>query len=174
MGGHAGGTGPVINQRNLDNMCAVIERALVAGATILAGGKRADAPGLENGFYMEPTLLESVDPSTEISCDELFGPVANLYRVSSFAEAVALANSSPYGLTSAIHTRDFDRAMTFCRRVSAGVATVNGGTCGSEPHMPFGGMRASGNGTREPGTEALDVYTELRDIYLNVDPEFER
>jgi aldehyde dehydrogenase (NAD+) len=81
-----------------------------------------------------------------------------------------VANGSDYGLTAAIHTRSWNRAMHFAMQVRSGVAVVNGGTYGSEPHMPFGGVGASGNGSREPGTEALDIYSELKDLYLNVDP----
>jgi acyl-CoA reductase-like NAD-dependent aldehyde dehydrogenase len=105
-----------------------------------------------------------------MSTTELFGPITTLYRVKDFNEALQLANHSPYGLTACIHTRNFNRAMEFSYRVQAGATVVNGGTYGSEPHMPFGGFKQSGNGTREPGTEALDVYSELKDIYLLVDP----
>ena len=80
-----------------------------------------------------------------------------------------MANDSNYGLTACIHTKSFDRAYHFSQTINAGVAVVNAGTYGSEPHMPFGGTGDSGNGSREPGTEALDVYTELKDIYFNVD-----
>ena len=120
---------------------------------------------------MAPTLLENVDPQAEISQCELFGPIAILYRVKDFEEALALANDSPYGLTASIHTRSLHRAVRFCDKVHTGVAVVNAGTYGSEPHMPFGGFKQSGNGTREPGTEALDVYSELKDIYINIDPD---
>jgi aldehyde dehydrogenase (NAD+) len=162
--------GPVINERQLANMLGAVERAAASGATILTGGARADAPELRAGFYMAPTIIEGAPADAEISCTELFGPVANLYKVASFAEGLAMANASPYGLTACIHTKSFDRATEFARRASAGVVVVNAGTFGSEPHMPFGGVRASGNGTREPGTEALDVYTELKDIYLITEP----
>ena len=81
-----------------------------------------------------------------------------------------MANDSPYGLTACIHTRSLDRAVQFSQKVQAGVAVVNAGTYGSEPHMPFGGLKQSGNGSREPGTEALDVYSSLKDIYVTVDP----
>jgi aldehyde dehydrogenase (NAD+) len=119
---------------------------------------------------MAPTLIEGVDPHSAISERELFGPIAALYRVKDFEAALALANDSPYGLTACIHTRNFHRAVGFCDKVQAGVAVVNAGTFGSEPHMPFGGLKLSGNGSREPGTEALNVYSELKDIYLNIDP----
>ena len=163
--------GPVINQRQLDNMCAAVSRAVAAGAKVLAGGARATGLGLDGGFYMQPTVLAGVDPRAEISGAELFGPIPVIYRVAGFAEAMALANDSPYGLTASIHTRDIDRALTFVDRIDTGVAVINAGTHGSEPHMPFGGTKASGNGTREPGTEALDVYSELKDVYVNVRPE---
>lgn len=162
--------GPVINARQLENMLQAIAEARAAGAKVLTGGFRLSDPGHVAGNYLAPTLLEGVDPAAPLSCTELFGPIAALYRVSDFAEALRLANDSPYGLTACIHTRNFHRALLFADRVQAGVAVVNAGTFGSEPHMPFGGLKASGNGTREPGTEALDVYSVLKSIYLNIDP----
>lgn len=162
--------GPVINERQLTNMLSVIDRARDAGAAILTGGTRVKQDGLAEGFYMTPTIIEGSNAASEISQTELFGPVANLYKVENYQEGVALVNNSEYGLTSCIHTTNWDRAWTFTRDASAGVVVVNAGTFGSEPHMPFGGVRASGNGTREPGTEALDVYTELKDIYLITEP----
>ncbi len=162
--------GPVINERQLRNMLAVVERAKEAGARVLIGGQRLDGPEHRNGFYMAPTLIEGTDPSSELSRTELFGPIAALYPVRDFAHALEMANDSPYGLTACIHTRSVDRAMEFMRRVQAGVAVVNAGTFGSEPHMPFGGVKQSGNGWREPGTEALDIYSELKDVYLQLEP----
>lgn len=163
--------GPVINARQLDNMLAAIDRALRTGAHILTGGCRLTGEAHRDGFYMAPTLIERVDPHDEISHTELFGPIACLYRVRDFGEALCLANDSPYGLTAAIHTGCLHRASEFTRQVQSGVAVVNGGTHGSEPHMPFGGLKHSGNGWREPGTEALDVYSELKCIYWNHDPD---
>ena len=119
---------------------------------------------------MAPTLIENVDAQDEISTKELFGPIACLYRVKGFADALALANDSPYGLTACIHSRSLHRAVEFTQKVQAGVAVVNAGTYVSEPHMPFGGLKHSGNGSREPGTEALDVYSGLKDVYINIDP----
>jgi acyl-CoA reductase-like NAD-dependent aldehyde dehydrogenase len=163
--------GPVINEKQLNNMLATIEQAEKEGATVLTGGKRLTDDAHAGGFYMAPTLIENVEPEDDISTMELFGPIACLYRVSDFQEALQLANNSPYGLTACIHTRNFHRAMEFTRKVQAGVAVVNAGTFGSEPHMPFGGVKQSGNGTREPGTEALDVYSDLKNIIINIDPE---
>ena len=163
--------GPVINQRQLDNMLAAVQAAQKKGAVILTGGNRLTDDSHAAGFYMEPTLIENVDPKDDISTSELFGPITCLYRVSDFKEAIQLANDSPYGLTACIHTRSFHRAIAFTRKIQAGVAVVNAGTYGSEPHMPFGGLKQSGNGTREPGTEALDVYSDLKNIIMNIDPK---
>ena len=161
--------GPVINERQMNAILESIERARQDGARILTGGKRATDGALRAGFYIEPTLVEGLAADHPLSRTELFGPVASLYTVNTFAEALALANDSPYGLTACVHTRSIDRALAFVERVEAGVAVVNAGTFGSEPHMPFGGVKQSGNGSREPGTEALDVYSSLKDVYLNLD-----
>ena len=163
--------GPVINQRQLDNMIDCMERATAAGARILCGGKRLTDPEHRAGYYMAPTVIEGADPDAEISTTELFGPITCLYRAADFKAALELANASPYGLTASVHTRSIHRAMTFTQKVAAGVAMVNAGTYGSEPHMPFGGVKQSGNGTREPGTEALNVYSELKNIVIQMDPE---
>ena len=162
--------GPVINERQLSCMLSAVDEARSKGAEVLIGGERLDGEEYQGGYYMAPTLVEAVAPEAAMSTTELFGPIATLYRVDNFSEALDLANNSPYGLTACIHTQNFNRAMQFSYRVQAGATVVNAGTYGSEPHMPFGGFKQSGNGTREPGTEALDVYTELKDIYLIVDP----
>jgi acyl-CoA reductase-like NAD-dependent aldehyde dehydrogenase len=162
--------GPVINLKQLNHMLAVVDRARSNGAVILSGGHRLTDPNRAAGFFMAPTLIEGVDPADEISTTELFGPIACLYRVKGFQDGLAMANQSPYGLTACIHTRSIHRATEFVQKVQAGVAVVNAGTYGSESHMPFGGLKQSGNGSREPGTEALDVYSELKDIYINIDP----
>jgi aldehyde dehydrogenase (NAD+) len=160
--------GPVINERQLESILKAVESARGAGASILTGGSRLTATPLGGGYYIAPTIIENAPADHDVSCAELFGPVATLLRVRDLAEALAQANNSPYGLTACIHTSNVDRALTFVDRVQAGVAIVNAGTYGSEPHMPFGGWKQSGNGTREPGTEALDVYSQLKDVYLNV------
>jgi aldehyde dehydrogenase (NAD+) len=163
--------GPVINEKQIDSMLSTVQAAQQKGAVILTGGYRLTDDSHAAGFYMAPTLIENVDPKDDISTIELFGPITCLYRVSDFQKALQLANDSPYGLTACIHTLNFHRAMEFSRKVQAGVAVVNAGTFGSEPHMPFGGLKQSGNGTREPGTEALNVYSDLKNIIINIDPE---
>ena len=158
--------GPVINERQLENMLAAVERAKEAGATVLTGGGRLPMPG----FFMAPTIVEGVAPDAEISRTELFGPITTLHRVHDFDEALAVANASPYGLTAAIWTASVHRAQEFVRHIVAGGVQVNGPTYGFEPHVPFGGQRDSGTGWREPGTEALDVYSDWKTVYVTHDP----
>jgi len=158
--------GPVINKRQHQNILAYINRAKAEGGVILCGGSVPVTPELANGYYIQPTIIEGLDPSAEMSSKEVFGPVVTLYSVNDIQEALGIANDNEYGLTAAIHTQSIDRAFWFAHNVKAGVANINLGTFGSEPHMPFGGFGSSGNGTREPGVEALDVYTELKNISL--------
>jgi acyl-CoA reductase-like NAD-dependent aldehyde dehydrogenase len=162
--------GPVINEEQLRHMLAAVERAKAAGARVLTGGIRMTDPARAGGFYLAPTVIENASLDAEITRKELFGPITCLYRVKGFEDALAIANDSPFGLTAAIHTGNVNRAMAFIHRIKAGVASVNGGTYGSEPHMPFGGLRQSGNGWREAGTEALDVYSDWKTVYINHHP----
>ena len=165
LGVHEGADlGPVMLKRQQATILSAIARAADQGATVLCGGSEAPAGLPEKGAYVAPTLVEVPSHDMDIAHRELFGPVATLHRVADLAEALELANGTEYGLTAAIHTRDVDRANWFAHRVRAGVVNVNIGTYGSEPHMPFGGFGASGNGTREPGVEALNVYSELKNI----------
>jgi aldehyde dehydrogenase (NAD+) len=161
--------GPVINLRQLEAMRAAVAQAKSQGGRILCGGDRLDDPAHAQGFYMAPTLYEGVPMAAPISQTELFGPVAGLYPARDFEEALALANATAYGLTASIHSASVHRCLLFAQRVRAGLVNANIGTYGSEPHCPFGGFGQSGNGSREPGTEALDVYSELKAIYTVVD-----
>jgi aldehyde dehydrogenase (NAD+) len=162
--------GPVINHEQMTGMLASVERAKADGAVVLTGGHRLTGDRYGDGYFVAPTILAHVGPNDQISRRELFGPITCLYRARDFEEAMSLANDSSFGLTAAIHTQNLHRAMTFVGRVQAGVAVVNGGTYGSEPHMPFGGVKDSGNGWREAGTQALDVYSDLKTVYINHNP----
>lgn len=163
--------GPVINARQLANMCAAVKRAVTTGATVLTGGDKLTGPAHCDGFYMAPTVLEGATPDAEISREELFGPICCLYRVDNFEQALALTNDCDYGLSACIHTNNLDRGIEFCKRVQTGMAVINGATFGSEPHMPFGGVKSSGNGSREPGTEAIDIYSDLKSIFIHTEQE---
>ena len=159
--------GPVINERQLANMLAAVARAREAGATVVTGGEQLERPG----FYIPPTIVEDVAIDAELSSTELFGPITTLHRVADFEEALTAANASPYALTAAIWTNSIHRGHEFLHRIVAGGVQVNGPTYGFEPHVPFGGLRNSGTGWREPGTEALDVYSDWKTVYVTHDPE---
>ncbi|HEU0304992.1 MAG TPA: aldehyde dehydrogenase family protein [Gaiellaceae bacterium] len=158
--------GPVISETSLDRIVEALARVREQGASVLCGGERLP----REGWWLAPTVVEGVAPDAELSCTELFGPVTILYRVRDLAEALAVVNDSPYGLTAAVHTSSLHRAMRFAEKAQAGVVVVNGGTHGSEPHMGFGGVKQSGTGWREAGTEALDVYSEWKYVNLISDP----
>ncbi len=160
--------GPVISRTSLDRLLGHITGAVARGGRLLAGGTAVTA--LAPGYYLAPTVLEGVAPADDVSQQELFGPVTCLYRVAGFDEAVRLANATHYGLTGAIHTSSVHRSQEFVTRYQGGLISVNGATFGAGPHMPFGGVKNSGNGFREPGTESLDVYTELKTVVINHNP----
>ena len=155
---------PVISETQLDKILNIVSHDVDFGAKLLIGGHRMKDDAHRKGYYLAPTLIENATP--QITRTELFGPVATLHRVTSLGEAIELVNESEYGLTACIHTRDIGNIRSFVKRVKAGVVSVNMGTYGSEPHMPFGGLGKSGNGTREPGLEALDVYSYIKTVYI--------
>lgn len=161
--------GAIISEKRLQEILKAVRDALERRVVLLAGGKRLTDETHRAGFFMAPTVLERASPKDEVSCNELFGPVVILYRAKNFEEAVRLANDSQFKLTGAIHTKSLDRAQEFVRRYQAGVARVNGPTHGSEPHMSFGGVGFSGNGWREPGTKALDFYSEWKQVSIDHD-----
>ncbi len=156
--------GPIINKKQHENILNVIKNAEKSGGKILLGGNAPTESTLANGYYINPTVIEGLCEDSEIAKIEIFGPVVSLHPVNDISDALRVANSTVYGLSAAIHTKNVDRAMWFAQRVKAGVININIGTYGSEQHMPFGGFGQSGNGTREPGVEALDVYSELKNI----------
>jgi aldehyde dehydrogenase (NAD+) len=159
-------TGPLISEASLERILESLAQARQDGAAVLCGGERVD----RDGWWLPPTVVEGVSADAELSCTELFGPVTILYRVRDLADALTVVNDSPYGLTCAVHTASLHRAMLFAEKAEAGVVVVNGGTHGSEPHMGFGGVKQSGTGWREPGVEALDVYSEWKYVNLISDP----
>lgn len=163
--------GPVISRASRDRILRAVQAAVSRGAKVLTGGTAAAADAaLGAGYYITPTILDNVALDDEMSQEELFGPVTCLYRAKDFDDAVNIANATSFGLTGAIHTSNSHRIEEFITRYRAGLVSVNGATYGAGPHMPFGGVKNSGNGFREPGTEALDVYCEWKTVVVNHDP----
>lgn len=171
LGIHEGSDlGPVINQAQQSKIMKIINEAKQT-EILLCGGDIPKSDELKKGFYINPTIFECSSSKALINRVEIFGPVASIIKVKNLNEALEVANDSEYGLTAAIHTKNIDRGLWFASKVKAGLANINFGTYGSEPHMPFGGFGLSGNGSREPGLEALDVYSELKNISMLARPD---
>ena len=159
--------GPVINQRSLDKIHSYTEIGKGEGAKLLTGGEVASGNGLEKGFYYRPTIFGEVEPGMRIAQEEIFGPTTALIPIESFDEAVKAANGVKYGLSSSIFTRDVNKAFRAMRDLDTGITYINAGTIGAEVHLPFGGTKDTGNGHREAGQAALDVFTEWKSIYVD-------
>ncbi|MBV8599920.1 MAG: aldehyde dehydrogenase family protein [Actinobacteria bacterium] len=162
--------GPLINRAALDKVHSYTRVGLDEGAKLLTGGEPVEGAG----FFYRPTVFADVSPRMRIAQEEIFGPTTALIPVRSFEEAVAAANSVEYGLSSSIFTRDVNRAFRAMRDLQAGITYVNAGTTGAEVHLPFGGVKATGNGHREAGQAALDVFTEWKSIYVDYSGKLQR
>jgi acyl-CoA reductase-like NAD-dependent aldehyde dehydrogenase len=166
--------GPVINKRALEKIHSYTKIGTDEGAQLLTGGEVAAGNGLGRGFYYRPTIFGDVDPQMRIAQEEIFGPTTALIRVRDFDEAIRVANGIKYGLSSAIFTRDVNKAFRAMRDLVAGITYVNAGTIGAEVHLPFGGTKDTGNGHREAGQAALDVFTEWKSIYIDYSGRLQR
>ena len=159
--------GPVINRAALEKIHSYTEIGRDEGARLLTGGEVATGEGLGEGFFYRPTIFGDVEPQMRIAQEEIFGPTTALIRVRDFDEAIGVANGIRYGLSSSIYTREVNRAFCAMRDLHTGITYVNAGTIGAEVHLPFGGTKETGNGHREAGQAALDVFTEWKAIYVD-------
>jgi aldehyde dehydrogenase (NAD+) len=166
--------GPIINERQLQRVNEYMNIAREEGAKILIGGEIAREGQLKEGNFFQPTILDNVTPDMRVAREEIFGPVVALIEVSSFEEAIAILNNTNYGLSSSVYTRDVNRAFTAMRDIEAGITYINGPTIGAEVHLPFGGVKQTGNGHREAGTTALDVFTEWKSVYVDFSGNLQR
>ena len=128
-----------------------VERAKKEGARILTGGERLIGGVYDKGYYIAPTVIDNVSHDMEIAREEVFGPVLVVFKASSYEDAVRIHNLSPYGLSASLFTKDVNRAFYFSTTLMPGFASINAPTFGSEPHLPFGGVKNSGLGYREAG-----------------------
>jgi len=166
--------GPVINPSALEKIHSYTQIGADEGAKLLTGGEIASDGDLAKGFYYRPTIFGGVDPGMRIAQEEIFGPTLSLISVKDEAEAVQVSNGIRYGLSSSIFTRDVNRAFRAMRDLEAGITYVNAGTIGAEVHLPFGGVKETGNGHREAGQAALDVFTEWKSIYVDYSGTLQR
>jgi aldehyde dehydrogenase (NAD+) len=166
--------GPLINSAQLQRVSHYLEIARAEGTKVLIGGEVVNTGNLEHGFFFQPTILDKVTPDMRVAKEEIFGPVVALIEVDSFAEAIAVLNNTPYGLSSSVYTRDINLAFQAMRDIEAGITYINGPTIGAEVHLPFGGVKQTGNGHREVGTAALDVFTEWKTVYVDFSGSLQR
>jgi aldehyde dehydrogenase (NAD+) len=159
--------GPAINARQLQNDLDYIEIGKGEGARLLCGGHRLDGEEYRHGFFLEATVFGDADPRMRIAQEEIFGPVVTLIPCRDLQNALEIANGVEYGLSSAIYTRDVNRAFAAIQELSAGITYVNAPTIGAEVHLPFGGVKATGNGHREGGIGAFDFFTEWKSVYVD-------
>jgi len=166
--------GPVINKKALEKIHSYVEIGKNEGATLLVGGEILSDGDLAKGNYYAPTLFTNVDRNSRIAQEEIFGPVVSLIEVGSLDEAIEVNNSVTFGLSSSIFSRDVNTVFKAQRDLDTGIVYVNAGTTGAEIHLPFGGTKGTGNGHRDSGVAALDVYTEWKSIYVDFSGKLQR
>jgi aldehyde dehydrogenase (NAD+) len=157
--------GPAVDEAQLAQDVRYIELGKTSAQLVL-GGERFTGPGY-NGYFVAPTIFDHVAADSALAQDEIFGPVLSIIRVCDFDEALAVANSVRYGLSSSIYTNDAAKIFEFIDKIETGITHVNSPTVGGEAHLPFGGMKATGVGLREMGRVAIDFFTELKAVYVD-------
>jgi aldehyde dehydrogenase (NAD+) len=166
--------GPVINERQLAKIENYIQIGRDEGAVLALGGGRDDGPKLGMGCFVKPTIFLDVTPNMRIFREEIFGPVLSVTKADSFDHAIELINDCAYGLSSGIYTADVTRAFQAIRDIEAGITYINGPTIGAEAHMPFGGVKGTGNGHREGGWTAFEIFTEWKAVYVDFSGKLQR
>jgi aldehyde dehydrogenase (NAD+) len=166
--------GPLINRQAVEKVERYMEVARDEGVEFACGGDRARGEGLEDGHFFEPTILLGVEPGMRVEQEEIFGPVLSVVPFDDFDEAVAINNGTGYGLSSAVYTRDVNLAFRAIDRMENGITYVNAPTIGAEAHLPFGGVKGTGNGHREGGWEVYEFYSETKVAYLDYSGTLQR
>ena len=166
--------GPQINEQQIETSTKYSKIAQEEGANLLCGGARLTEGAYANGTFFTPTVFAGIKPNMRIAQEEVFGPVVSLIECSSFDEALEIANGIQYGLSTAIYSRDVNNAYRAMRDLEAGITYVNAPTIGAEVHLPFGGVKQTGNGHREGGTGALDFYTTWKSVYVDYSDRLQR
>ncbi len=159
--------GPCINEGQRKTVQEYVEIGLKQSAKIAVGGKIADGGALAKGWFHEPTVFYDVKPEHRIAKEEIFGPVLSVVRVRTLEEAVTVLNNTIYGLSSSIYTNNVNDAFTAIRDIKAGITYINAPTIGAEAHMPFGGVKQTGNGHREGGWTVYDFFSEWKTVYVD-------
>jgi len=166
--------GPVVSESQLESIHGYVEVGRQEGARLLVGGRRVTDGALARGFFYAPTIFDNVRPGMRIEQEEIFGPVTDLIEAADLDEAVRILNGVQYGLSASVFTRDVNTAMRAIDDIFTGIVYVNHGTIGAEVHLPFGGTKNTGNGHREGGIQALDVFSEWKAIYIDYSGRLQR
>ena len=166
--------GPAVSEGQLQTVMKYVEIGQKEGARLMCGGHRLAGDAYDRGSFHEPTIFADVDPSMRVAQEEIFGPVVSVIPCRSFEEAVDIGNNVQYGLSASIYTQDVNRAFAAMRDLDTGIFYVNAPTIGAEVHLPFGGTKATGNGHREAGTAALDVFSEWKSVYVDFSGRLQR
>src|SRR5688572_3122350 len=166
--------GPSVSEAQLKTVMQYVEIGQGEGARLVTGGRRLERGAHAKGWFHEPTIFADVEPGMRIAQEEIFGPVVSVLRCRSLEEAIAIGNGVAYGLSASIYTRDINKAFTAMRDLYTGIFYVNAPTIGAEVHLPFGGTKATGNGHREAGTAALDVFSEWKSVYVDFSGRLQR
>jgi alpha-ketoglutaric semialdehyde dehydrogenase len=166
--------GPSVSEAQLATVMKYVEIGKAEGARLVTGGHRLDSGAHAHGWFHEPTVFADVEPAMRIAQEEIFGPVVSVMRCRSLDEAIEFGNGVAYGLSASIYTRDINMAFAAMRDMYTGIFYVNAPTIGAEVHLPFGGTKATGNGHREAGTAALDVFSEWKSIYVDFSGRLQR
>lgn len=167
--------GPVIHAKSLANCERAVKVAKEEGARIVCGGEVAKGGDLDNGCFFQPTIVADVVPGKHtIFHEEIFGPILAVTKTNSFREAINMQNDCEYGLSSSIYTKDVNNAFTAIRDIEAGITYINAPTIGAEAHMPFGGVKGTGNGHREGGWTAFEIFTEWKTVYVDYSDSLQR
>jgi acyl-CoA reductase-like NAD-dependent aldehyde dehydrogenase len=158
--------GPLVDEQQMKTVSRYLEIGKKE-ARLALGGERLAGGAFDNGYFMPPTVFDNVKWDSVVAQEEIFGPVLSVIRVPDFEEALRVANSVKYGLSSSVYTNDASKIYEFIDRIESGITHVNAPTIASEAQLPFGGMKATGVGEREMGTVAIDFYTELKAVYID-------
>jgi aldehyde dehydrogenase (NAD+) len=159
--------GPCVNEGQRKTVQSYVEIGQKEGATIAAGGKVPSGNGLSKGWFHEPTIFTGVTPEMRIAKEEIFGPVLSVIRCSSLEEGIRILNNTVYGLSSSVYTANVNHAFKAIRDIKAGITYINAPTIGAEAHMPFGGVKQTGNGHREGGWTVYDFFSEWKTVYVD-------
>ncbi|MGH9491223.1 MAG: aldehyde dehydrogenase family protein [Terriglobales bacterium] len=166
--------GPLINAQQLETVASYVAIGREEGAKLRLGGHRMVGGELGQGLFFEPTIFAEVSPAMRIAQEEIFGPVVAVMPCNDLDQALEFANGVNYGLSSAIYTADVNAALRAARELETGIAYVNAPTIGAEVHLPFGGVKGTGNGHRESGLATLDIYSEWKTVYLDYSGALQR